>query len=76
MLSGLPLLFFADPASAAITSSLPLVQSPEFQGVISAFLLVLFSEIGDKTFFVALLLALQNSKTVVFTGRPSIERVI
>lgn len=69
MLSGLPLLFFADPASAAMTSSLPLIQSPELQGVISAFLLILFSEIGDKTFFVALLLALQNSKSIVFAGR-------
>ena len=42
--------------------------SPAVQGIVSAFLLVLFSEVGDKTFFIALLLALRNSKSDVFTG--------
>ena len=33
-----------------------------------ALLLIFFSEIGDKTFFIALLLALQQPRSVVFTG--------
>lgn len=37
-------------------------------GYISAFLLILFSEIGDKTFFIAVLLSLQNSRSLIFTG--------
>lgn len=44
------------------------MMSPAVEGVVSAFLLVLFSEVGDKTFFVALLLSLQNSKAAVFAG--------
>lgn len=35
-----------------------------------ALLLIFFSEIGDKTFFIALLLALQQPRSVVFTGAP------
>lgn len=34
----------------------------------SSFLLILFSEIGDKTFFIAVLLALQQSRSAVFVG--------
>ena len=45
--------------------------SPALQGIISAFLLILFSEVGDKTFFVALILSLQNSKAAVFAGTIS-----
>lgn len=37
-------------------------------GYISSFLLILFSEIGDKTFFIAVLLSLQNSRSAIFTG--------
>lgn len=37
-------------------------------GFASAFLLIFFSELGDKTFFIAALLAARNSATVVFTG--------
>ena len=37
-------------------------------GFLSAFLLIFFSEIGDKTFFIAVLLALQQDKATVFTG--------
>ena len=33
-----------------------------------AFLLILFSEIGDKTFFIAVLLALQQPRGTVFVG--------
>ena len=31
-------------------------------------MLIFFSELGDKTFFIALLLALRQSKAAVFTG--------
>jgi putative Ca2+/H+ antiporter (TMEM165/GDT1 family) len=42
--------------------------SPLREGFVSASLLILFSEIGDKTFFIALLLALQQPKELVFAG--------
>ena len=38
------------------------------EGLVSGFLLIFFSEIGDKTFFIALLLALRQDRTAVFTG--------
>ena len=38
------------------------------EGVVSGFLLILFSELGDKTFFIALLLALKQSQGLVFLG--------
>ena len=34
----------------------------------SGFLLILFSELGDKTFFIAVLLALKKNKGLVFAG--------
>ncbi|XP_078440424.1 GDT1-like protein 1, chloroplastic [Wolffia australiana] len=37
-------------------------------GFTSAFLLIFFSELGDKTFFIAALLAARNSGLVVFLG--------
>ncbi|CAL1375197.1 unnamed protein product [Linum trigynum] len=37
-------------------------------GFASAFLLIFFSELGDKTFFIAALLAARNSAVVVFAG--------
>ncbi|KAK3021897.1 hypothetical protein RJ639_047401 [Escallonia herrerae] len=37
-------------------------------GFASAFLLIFFSELGDKTFFIAALLAARNSAGVVFLG--------
>ena len=38
------------------------------EGFIQALLLIFFSEIGDKTFFIALLLALQQPRSLVFAG--------
>lgn len=38
------------------------------EGLVSGFLLILFSELGDKTFFIALLLALKKNKGIVFAG--------
>jgi putative Ca2+/H+ antiporter (TMEM165/GDT1 family) len=42
--------------------------SPLREGFVSAFLLIFFSEIGDKTFFIAVLLALRRPKSLVFAG--------
>lgn len=38
------------------------------RGFASAFLLIFFSELGDKTFFIAALLAARNSAATVFAG--------
>ncbi|WIA23895.1 hypothetical protein OEZ85_013545 [Tetradesmus obliquus] len=38
------------------------------EGFVSGLLLIFFSEIGDKTFFIALLLALKQDRTTVFVG--------
>ena len=38
------------------------------EGFIQALLLILFSELGDKTFFIAILLATQRDRLRVFTG--------
>ena len=43
-------------------------QSPLSEGFVSAFLLILLSELGDKTFFIAVLLALKHNKSIVFAG--------
>jgi putative Ca2+/H+ antiporter (TMEM165/GDT1 family) len=68
------------PSTAAAASTLlPALQdgaffpgivgdSPLREGFVSAFLLIFFSEIGDKTFFIALLLALQQPRSLVFAG--------
>ncbi len=42
--------------------------SPIREGFVSGFLLIFLSEIGDKTFFIALLLALRNPQLAVFAG--------
>ncbi|MEO0840128.1 MAG: TMEM165/GDT1 family protein, partial [Cyanobacteria bacterium J06643_5] len=38
---------------------------------ISGFLLITVSEIGDKTFFIAMILAMQHSRRLVFVGAIS-----
>ena len=76
--AGLALLHGADPSHAAeavaqtgTSSSSPLfvpglVGDDEFtEGFTSGFLLVLFSEIGDKTFFVAMLLAVRTQSALL-----------
>lgn len=42
--------------------------SPLREGAVQGFLLILFSELGDKTFFLAVLLALKENKGIVFAG--------
>lgn len=42
--------------------------SPLREGLVQGFLLILFSELGDKTFFIAVLLALKQNKGIVFGG--------
>jgi putative Ca2+/H+ antiporter (TMEM165/GDT1 family) len=51
----------ADLAAAAASDA-------DQSGFVQGLLLILFSEIGDKTFFIAVLLALQQEKKAVFAG--------
>ncbi|PWA45364.1 hypothetical protein CTI12_AA518460 [Artemisia annua] len=71
------ILTFQDAQNALAGSDVgSLMQSSSFfgdlgdisTGFASAFLLIFFSELGDKTFFIAALLAARNSAAVVFTG--------
>ncbi|CAI0414758.1 unnamed protein product [Linum tenue] len=76
-LSGCLMFQGSDQASAAVMelSSSGLQSIPYLgdlgdisTGFASAFLLIFFSELGDKTFFIAALLAARNSAVVVFAG--------
>lgn len=61
---------FAETASA-IKFSIPGIvgdQNLFREGFTQSLLLILFSELGDKTFFIAILLATQRSRTSVFAG--------
>ncbi|KAI3727685.1 hypothetical protein L6452_16303 [Arctium lappa] len=71
------ILTLQDAQSALASSDVAnLLQSSSFfgdlsdisTGFASAFLLIFFSELGDKTFFIAALLAARNSAAVVFLG--------
>ncbi|KAF3661563.1 GDT1-like protein 1, chloroplastic [Capsicum annuum] len=75
VLSGLFTLLFTQQASAASEVATGLQSFPFFgdlgdlsTGFASAFLLIFFSELGDKTFFIAALLAARNSAAVTFLG--------
>ncbi len=52
----------------ALSLSGILGDTPFTEGVVSGFLLIFFSELGDKTFFIALLLATKRSRALVFIG--------
>ncbi|KAI4372621.1 hypothetical protein MLD38_010829 [Melastoma candidum] len=60
----------AMPDIASALPSLPFLENlgDISTGFASAFLLIFFSELGDKTFFIAALLAARNSAATVFTG--------
>ncbi|WVZ10917.1 hypothetical protein V8G54_015447 [Vigna mungo] len=75
MLFGFLTLKHSYPAHASSDFSSAFSLSPEFgdfddisTGFASAFLLIFFSELGDKTFFIAALLAARNTAGVVFIG--------
>lgn len=57
---------FASPALADAGLNLDFGNIED--GFASAFLLIFFSEIGDKTFFIAVLLALKQPQSAVFVG--------
>lgn len=57
----------ASPTELATTAGL-VGDSSLADGLLSGFLLIFFSELGDKTFFIALLLALKNPRGAVFIG--------
>lgn len=54
--------------SPAVLAAGSLGNEPFREGLVSGFLLILFSELGDKTFFIAVLLALKKNKGLVFAG--------
>lgn len=63
------------PAAASATAAFDLASAAgdvatldASSGFVKSFLLIFFSEIGDKTFFIAVLLALRQSKGSVFLG--------
>nr|XP_011463938.1 PREDICTED: GDT1-like protein 1, chloroplastic [Fragaria vesca subsp. vesca] len=58
------------PDLASVLQSVPFLEDlgDISTGFASAFLLIFFSELGDKTFFIAALLAARNSAAVVFAG--------
>lgn len=63
-------LLFSSP-NAAFAGLNPIISSSlgtESSGFIQSFLLIFLSEIGDKTFFIAALLAAKYGKSVSFTG--------
>ncbi|XP_059276291.1 protein PAM71, chloroplastic [Lycium ferocissimum] len=75
VLSGIFNLLFTQQASAVSEVATGLQSFPFFgdlgdlsTGFASAFLLIFFSELGDKTFFIAALLAARNSAAVTFVG--------
>nr|XP_016507423.1 PREDICTED: GDT1-like protein 1, chloroplastic [Nicotiana tabacum] len=75
VISGLFTLLFTQQASAVSEVATSLQSFPFFgdlgdlsTGFASAFLLIFFSELGDKTFFIAALLAARNSAAVTFLG--------
>ena len=43
-------------------------QLPFIHGFIASLCVIIISEIGDKTFFIAAILAMQHSKLLVFSG--------
>jgi|TARA_B110000977_G_scaffold71998_1_gene97538 putative Ca2+/H+ antiporter (TMEM165/GDT1 family) len=61
--------FATDLVAAAQTTAVEQIETASLtDGFLSAFLLIFFSEIGDKTFFIAVLLATQQPKSSVFLG--------
>lgn len=68
-LLGLQLCLPALAEQANLAEVAPLTDLSDFQsGFSSSFLLIFFSEIGDKTFFIAALLATRKSNIAVFSG--------
>jgi Uncharacterized protein family UPF0016 len=61
-------LLAAAPAHAGIEVAANTLSTSFGSGFTQALLLIFFSELGDKTFFIALLLALQRPKPDVFVG--------
>lgn len=67
-LTTLGLLACANPALAIELDAFAATPSQVTEGFVQGLLLIFFSELGDKTFFIALLLASQRPKLSVFVG--------
>ena len=61
-------LMFANPATASVLAEAATANANGESGFLQAFLLIFVSEIGDKTFFIAGLLAAKYGRFVSFTG--------
>lgn len=59
---------FGDDFAEKLSSMAEKGDSSLFQGFSTSFLAILVSEIGDKTFFLAMIMALRYNKLVVFLG--------
>lgn len=61
-------LAMSTPAAAGAVQEATAATSQLSEGFVQGLLLIFFSELGDKTFFIALLLASQKPKSIVFAG--------
>lgn len=67
VMMGLSVMAVATPALATVATTAAQVESFS-SGLYSSLVLILASEIGDKTFFISALLAMKYSKSIVFLG--------
>lgn len=67
LMAGLTLLTLASPAMASTLTD-DIIEKANSSGFVQAFLLIFVSEIGDKTFFIAGLLAAKYSRLIAFSG--------
>ncbi|KAJ2912098.1 hypothetical protein MD484_g8318, partial [Candolleomyces efflorescens] len=58
----------ASPLPDGATSLLPLTEEASFQALLQSFSMIIVSEIGDKTFLIAAILAMRHPRLLVFAG--------
>ena len=69
----IPLLMLASGVfcSVDVTQTAKDSNSGFFSAFLASFMLILGSEVGDKTFFIAAIMSMRNSHTLVFAGAIS-----
>lgn len=69
----IPLLALASVVfcGAELTQTLKDSNAGFFSAFLASFMLILGSEVGDKTFFIAAIMSMRNSHTLVFAGAIS-----
>ena len=65
---GWPLPQLAGDISAMNQTAPSVLWGSDFEGTLKALVLIFLAEIGDKTFFVSVILAMKYDKMSVFTG--------